>query len=87
MSNSIMSRVWEGSPAKGSKLIVLLALANWANDQGVCFPALDDLATKARLSRRQAQQLLKELEEEGEIVTRGKSGYQLVRYTEGARHG
>jgi hypothetical protein len=52
MSISIMTRVW-GSPAidTQSDLCILLALADWANDDGECWPSLEQLAKKSRMHR------------------------------------
>jgi Helix-turn-helix domain len=59
-----MSRVWEKAATDDpSTLLVLLALADWANDDGVCWPAIDSIAEKCRVSPRTAQRIVKELEE------------------------
>lgn len=65
MSVAKTSEVWE-SPAevKGAQLIVLLKLADWANDEGRCWCALPHLAEKARMSVRHAARMLEQLEEE-----------------------
>ena len=44
-----MDRVWEFSRASGTPLIVLLCLADWADDAGECWPSVDTIAKKARL--------------------------------------
>jgi hypothetical protein len=67
MSIRLMSRVWEDSPQKGGDLIVLLALADWANDEGHCWPSMPTLAAKARMSERNVQKILTRLKDEGEI--------------------
>ena len=48
-----MARVWEWSAASGGGLLALLAIADFANDNGVAWPSLSVLAAKARLSVRQ----------------------------------
>lgn len=65
MSIKIMTNVWEHSPYKGTKLLVLLALADYANHEGMCFPSYDTIADKARISRRYAIDLVGELISEG----------------------
>ncbi len=68
-----MSRVWAESTHTGSALLMLLAIADHANDDGVCWPAVETLAAKARVKSRQAQNLIAYLEESGELtVQRGR---------------
>lgn len=67
MSVDCMSAVWKHSTHSGNKLLLLLALADHANDDGICWPSLDKLAEKARISKRQAQRIVSELTESGEI--------------------
>lgn len=68
MSVRIMSRVWDNAAAlEGTQLLMLLALADHANDEGVCWPKMDRLAQKVRVGVRQAQRLVRELEHGGYI--------------------
>jgi hypothetical protein len=67
MSIRIMADVWDHSPSDGGRLLVLLALADFANDRGICWPKTKKLAKRARLSERQVRRVLKELVEDGEI--------------------
>lgn len=67
MSIHIMSDVWRNSPSSGGRLLVLLALADRANDEGICWPGVNELSNKARLGPRQVERVLKELERDGEI--------------------
>jgi hypothetical protein len=53
-----MSVVWDNYPSGGSELLALLALADWSNDSGVCFPSMVAIAAKTRLSRSQAQRIV-----------------------------
>lgn len=73
MSVRALSAVWEESRAEGSDLLVLLAMADWADHQGRCYPSYSQLATKSRVSRATAVMAVKRLESLGEIarVTRG----------------
>lgn len=68
MSISIMSEIWSTSEQKGSGLLMLLALADFMDDEGKCWPKIDTLAKKTRLSRSQSMRLLAKLESEGEII-------------------
>ncbi len=67
MSIKVMSAVWEGAAADGGTLLVLLALADYANDQGVCWPSRASLAHKARLSERQVRRALAALRAAGAV--------------------
>jgi hypothetical protein len=62
-----MSAVWEYSRAKGSQLILLLAIADFADDLGVAWPAFQTLATKTRMSHRQTIRLVQSVAETGEL--------------------
>ena len=53
MSIEIMNRVWSQSRQQGTKLVLLLALADMANSNGYCWPSLETLQQRARLSHRQ----------------------------------
>ncbi len=80
MSIRVMSRVWEHSRQNGTALLVLLALADWSDDWGYCYPGHKSIAKKARTTERNVYLTLKKLEEEGEIVTirRGSGGRSKV---------
>jgi predicted transcriptional regulator len=68
MSIKLMERVWAHSRAKGGELLVMLALADFANKEtGESWPSIETLAEKARLTDRQTQRILNELEKAGEI--------------------
>ncbi len=68
MSIRVMNRVWEQSQHKEGTLLVLLALADYADDNGVCWPAQPEIAKKARLTDRQIRNVLKDLIAEGELL-------------------
>jgi hypothetical protein len=73
MSIKIMSHVWEHSQASGTELLLLLAIADHADDQGRAFPSIERLAHKTRTSRTTVKRLLKRLEALGELtVARGQ---------------
>lgn len=64
-----MSEVWEHAPLVGTDLLVLMALADMANDdRRECWPGLKNLAHKARISIRQVSNILSDLELQGIIV-------------------
>ncbi|MEW6212923.1 MAG: helix-turn-helix domain-containing protein [Acidobacteriota bacterium] len=61
MSIKLMTQVWHQAPYKGERLLVLLALADWSNDEGECFPSYDQIALKARVTRRGAIKIVDQL--------------------------
>ena len=69
MSIKIMAIVWESANVEGATLLVLLALADYANDTGVCWPSRDALAQKSRVSSRHVKRILRDLEDRGLIET------------------
>lgn len=70
-----MSQVWQHSKAKEGALLVLLAIADFADDEGTAFPYVQQLARKARLSVRMTQYAIDSLIKAGELHverTRGR---------------
>lgn len=75
MSVLVMSWVFQESEATQGARLVLLALADYAHDDGTkAFPAVESLARKARLSVRAAQYNLRHLEKGGAIERTGVTG-------------
>lgn len=79
MSIKVMNAVWEHSPAKGSELLLLLALADSANDSGLAYPSVTTLAQKIRMGKRNTQYLLKKLEADGLIAIGKGAGLPTTR--------
>lgn len=67
MSIRAMTYVWETAQASGTELLCLLALADFANDEGEAYPGIKRLAKKCRIGERGIQKVLRKLEESGEI--------------------
>lgn len=63
-----MARVWELSRHAGTDLLMLLAIADFSDDDGLAFPSVEKLAKKCRMSKRNAQDRLKALSESGELT-------------------
>jgi hypothetical protein len=79
MSILWMSTVWNRAEEYGgAKLLVLLALADRANDTGRCWPSLADLAFKARCSERWAREAVSDLEAEGWLTREMRPGRSTV---------
>jgi Helix-turn-helix domain len=74
VSIKVMAEVWESSSAKGGARLVLLALADHANDEGYCHPSVARLARKSALTERNVQLILRNLEARGELVTLRNAG-------------
>jgi hypothetical protein len=69
-----MSQVWEDTRIESqSELLVLLALADHARDDGLCWPSMRSIAVKARIEERSAQRIVRRLIEKGliELVSQG----------------
>lgn len=62
MSIKIMTAVWDREDLSSTQKLVLLALADWANDEGLCWPSIHRLATKASLTSRAVQKTIRSLE-------------------------
>jgi hypothetical protein len=74
MSIDVMSSVWKHSQHRGTALLLLLALADSANDYGECYPGIAYLAKKCRMKERNLQVLLKELEKSDELIIKRQEG-------------
>lgn len=68
MSIMLLDHGWRFSKAKGGGLLVLLAIADFANDAGVAYPSIPTLARKARLTPRNTQRAIRHLVASGELV-------------------
>jgi len=74
MSIEVMTRVWKKSQEKGSRLLLLLAIADHTDEFGFAWPGIALLAEKTRMSERQTKRLLNETEETGELYV-DRRGY------------
>jgi hypothetical protein len=63
MSIKIMTAVWDREDLSSTQKLVLLALADWANDEGLCWPSIDRVAKKSSLKKRAVQLAIRSLEE------------------------
>ena len=80
MSLDMSQGAWTADLAPPVKF-VLLALADYANREGICWPSIDSLSKKTGLSRRQTQRHLKALRESGEIeIAEEERGWRTRRY-------
>jgi hypothetical protein len=68
MSVAATNYVWTKSPAEGADRLVLLALADFADEMGNCFGSWGKLCEKTRLARRTVADCLKRLQKAGQLV-------------------
>ena len=61
MSIKAMNYIWEHSEQKGTKLLVLLAIADRCNDEGECFPGTLRIASKTRIKQAALRKHMREL--------------------------
>lgn len=69
MSIKIMSKIWECGPDAQADCFVLLALADFANDAGECWPSIETVAKKVRMKERGVRQIIRRLEADGWLQT------------------
>src|SRR5258705_11620743 len=75
MSIRLMSQVWEDTRiGSQAELLVLLALADDARDDGLCWPSMRSIAGKARIEERSAQSIIRRLIEKGFVELVSKVG-------------
>lgn len=80
MTMTAMNRVWDTSATIGTNRVVLLALADRADDKGIAYPSIDWIAQRANIRPRQVRNILRSLEECGELITipgRGRGNTNL----------
>ena len=76
-----MNLVWEHSQAKAGARLVLLAVADHCNEEGIAWPSVDRLGRRANLGPRQCKRCLRELERLGELsIQRGKGPHHTHIY-------
>lgn len=84
MSVYVMSWVWRHGPKDATDRLVLLAVADHADDDGVAYPSMIGIATKSCLTERGARGVIRRLESGGWLRTKvgggrgGKSVYTVL---------
>ena len=83
MSIKIMSLIFEGD-LPPTKRLIMLSLADHANDEGVCYPSISRLCQRTGLKQRSVQKNIAELEADGYIkrdMNGGRRGSNLYTLT------
>lgn len=78
MSIRLITEVWKHAPFKRSDLLILLALADSANDDGVCWPSITTLSERGRINRRNTFATLVKLEEAGWLKRTSREGRSTI---------
>lgn len=90
MSVTTMARVWATSSHAGTELLMLLAIADFSDDDGRAYPAVGTLAKKCRMTDRNARLILANLRDSKELIVRfgegpkGANQYQIADPLKGA---
>lgn len=76
MSIRLMNDTWAREELSATQKIVMLALADWASDGGLCWPSIARLSEKTSLGERTVQRTIRSLVEVGylsiqEVIGRG----------------
>jgi len=74
MSIHVMSEVWQHSRQRGAKLLLLLAIADFANENGEAWPSIETLMARCRSRKRAVQQCIYALRDAGELSVRQRDG-------------
>lgn len=74
MSVRVMSLVWECGPDDAAMRLVLLALADIADDDGKCWPSMVRIAQRGCMSERNARRIVRKLEDDGWLRTEQHPG-------------
>lgn len=81
MSFKVTNWVWARSESRNGARLVMLALADRADDNGCAWPSIDDLVERTKLSPRAVQKAVTALVESGELeVENGGGRHRSNRY-------
>jgi hypothetical protein len=73
-----MAAVWDHSKTTLLTRLVFIALADHCDHEGLCWPAIPQLARKCQVSERTVQRALSEMEELGEIARTFRKGHSSL---------
>ncbi len=81
MSLAATNAVWRDSRQRGTARLVLLAIADRADDHGIAWPSIRDLAERTLVTVRHVKRIVSALERDGELrVTAGGGRANTNRY-------
>lgn len=81
-----MSMVWRDETLGATDKIVMLSLADHADDEGFCYPSIARLEKRTGLKRRTVQDALKRLRSRGYVTVyanKGRGGANLYKVSPG----
>jgi hypothetical protein len=83
METDASKRIWKFTKHKLTDKLLFLALAQYANGEGTCFPSYDTLASMVGVNRRSAIRIVEKLAQSGELfykptVGRGNTNLYFV---------
>jgi hypothetical protein len=78
MSIKISSKIWETKVEKGADLLVWLALADYANDEGKCWPSIPTIARRCGYSVRYVTRIIGRLKARGRINLNYRTGHSTM---------
>lgn len=78
MSIAIMSQVWKLQGLSSTQKLVLLSLADNANDGGECYPSIAQIEARTCLSERAIRGAIRSLEAAGLVRTVARAGTSAV---------
>ncbi len=74
MSLSATNYVFQRRYGNQTRKLLMIAIADFANDRGEAWPAIDTLAARAECSRRSVQEHLAVLEKAGDLIIAANAG-------------
>lgn len=77
MSLKVTNWVWKRSESRNGARLVLLALADRADDGGFAWPSIEDICERAKLSERAVQKGIAKLVEIGELEVESGGGRRV----------
>jgi DNA-binding transcriptional ArsR family regulator len=87
----LMTAVWDDESLPRGDVLLMLALADHANDEGACFPSINRLARRTRSSPSTVRRHLRSLREAGRLTVDQREGtsnlYRIVLHGEGWAYG
>ncbi len=75
MSSKILGNVWDACAAygvKGAKLMIMARLADYSNDDGVCYPSVETICRQLGLGESTVRTAISELEADGWLTRQSR---------------